>query len=715
MMNPLLQKSVTLLLLSSVVLSIAVLPLNVHVANAQVGVEEINTGTHSGEPGTQQGCSIFNLFSSSVFGCIILNILWLVDKGLVVTLLNVATYIFEVSVDRNLVDITASSFVRIGWGIVRDIANLFFIFILLWIALATIFDIAGYGAKDLLRQLIIAALLINFSLAIGGFIINFTNTLGRSFLNATAKGGCTAQTGLACGVSDKLLAFTYLQNLTTQSFNIANSRSGGLQATALEGIVKGDQPSITNAIYQALWLIIIIPILSFIFFAAAIFFLARYLMLSVLLVLAPIVFLFMILPDTRSHWNKWWNSLLQWSFFAPVFLFFLFLTILAFNQLAIANISASDKGFLDIAVDMILIIILMVINLGIAHQMGVHGAGLVTGWGNRAAGWVQGAARRGAIRGFAPAVEQFAKTPVGQFMARTPGLRALTQPALTIQKERERLDTERAGRVLSAVRTAPPEFAAQRLAGESRSVQEAVYKSARPEDIERIMKGFAKGEDKSAAEQEIIKLRNRDPKLAERIESSVKDLHLKVVAAKGVGLGQLSDQERAVFKGEAAGQPTPIMVTFQKATDEYLSDQSEKKLQSILTAENIKLPQMESYMVRNFGEREAKALSRTAGQVRAFAETLMKAVEKQKTADFRNQINTLVGQGRTPAEARFLAFQQYAPDVLKNPTLIRWIATSAGVRALYKGVPLRERGYTPFIAGGGGEPAPGAPAGGPAA
>ena len=785
MKNGLLQKFVASVVLSGVLAAFILIVFAPSLALA-APIDLSKTGTRSIEGavdslGTKR-CSMVGALLTVEFDCIILNVVWVIDKFLAGTLLNAATGIFDASVKANLANIAGSDFVTTGWGIVRDIANLFFIFILLWIALATIFDIPGYGAKDVLRQLIIAALLINFSLAIGGFVINFTNALAGAFLRGIpGSQSCFLENNLSCGISNKLLGFANIQKQTLTELDTtdpvktckdnvlstAPELKNGLDPDAgTRGLLKQcesnpnlpagrDQninKAITNAIYQALWLIIVIPILSFVFFAGAIFFLVRYLMLSVLLVFAPIVFLFRVLPATQSHWNTWWDRLISWSFFAPAFLFLLFLTVTTFEKLAVLNVlAAADKGFTAIGFDMILLIVLMIMNLLVAQKMGIYGADTVTKWGKGATGWAQGAAKRGAIRGAIrgaePAAKAFTESRVGQFLAGTPGLRALTQPAVAIQKQREELDKERANKVLGAVRTAPPEFAAQRLAGESRSVQEAVYNSAKPEDIERIMKGFtrpikdvegnpvpvkdAEGNpvkdaagnpviemDKSAAEKEIIKIRNRDPKLAERIENSVKDIHLKVVAAKGVGLGSLSEGERAILKGESAEPPTPAMAKFQQATNEYLNDQSEQKLKTILTPENIKAEQVENYMLDNFGAREAKALSRNTDQLRAFTETMMKAVEKKNPTAFRTQMQDYkerhraeTGTELSDARARFLTFRDMARRSVQNPTLKTWISSAPALNMMYRGVPLREREF-PGLAGGGGTPPP---AEGPAA
>ena len=290
------------------------------------------------------------------FDCVILNVIWTFDNFLLGTLLDWAANLFNLSVEKNLGNISGSILVTTGWGIIRDITNLFFILILLWIALATILNIPRYGAKDLLATLIISALLINFSLAIGGFFINFSNALAKSFNDAVrARGSVTLQ----------LLDFTNIQKFSTTRLTpqspeaICNNEA--LQTYPLpdtgiepEGTTNerneaenncmqrpeikklGEEwrktdAAIKNAIYIALWLIIVIPVLIFVFLAGAVFFLIRYLQLSLLLVFAPIVFLLRVLPDTQHLWSDWWNRLMKQSFFAPAYLFLLFLTITTFN------------------------------------------------------------------------------------------------------------------------------------------------------------------------------------------------------------------------------------------------------------------------------------------------------------------------------------------------------------------------------------------------
>ena len=77
--------------------------------------------------------------------------------------------------------ITSASVVATGWPIVRNFANAIIVLALIAIAMATILRIKDYEAKSLLPKLIIAALLINFSLVICGIIIDAASITIRFF------------------------------------------------------------------------------------------------------------------------------------------------------------------------------------------------------------------------------------------------------------------------------------------------------------------------------------------------------------------------------------------------------------------------------------------------------------------------------------------------------------------------------------------------------
>lgn len=76
---------------------------------------------------------------------------------------------------------------ELGWKIVRDFSNMFFILIMVVIAFATILRLERYGIKELLPKVIIIALLINFSLVICYLIIDFSDITAHYFIDEVKK------------------------------------------------------------------------------------------------------------------------------------------------------------------------------------------------------------------------------------------------------------------------------------------------------------------------------------------------------------------------------------------------------------------------------------------------------------------------------------------------------------------------------------------------
>src|SRR3989344_9659875 len=72
-------------------------------------------------------------------------------------------------------------FVTKAWGAVRDIANIFFIIALLYIAIKTILNLGNSNSKKLLTYVIIVALVINFSLFFTKVVIDASNVIAKIF------------------------------------------------------------------------------------------------------------------------------------------------------------------------------------------------------------------------------------------------------------------------------------------------------------------------------------------------------------------------------------------------------------------------------------------------------------------------------------------------------------------------------------------------------
>ena len=258
--------------------------------------------------------------------------------------------------------------VKVGWIVVRDIVNMFFIITLIIIAFATILQLETYGMKALLPKLITVALLINFSYLICGIIIDISQIMANYFINLidTGNGGIGAAllevTGATKAItsSERGMSVTYVTTLDADTMVLVNMAfSTLLIGTAGLSLLIG-------------------AILLFVRIGA----------LWVLTILAPLAWFFSIFPGLRTHNRRWWSEFVKWSFFAPVYLFFIYLilkisaagiqvtggNLANANQLSLTQITSSS-GMLFFYV---LMIILMFGAPVVALNMGIQGAGAVT-------------------------------------------------------------------------------------------------------------------------------------------------------------------------------------------------------------------------------------------------------------------------------------------------------------------------------------------------
>ena len=307
---------------------------------------------------------------------VIRGIAWFI-LNLVLKLLEIANVLFLVAIQESTSFSSKLPAVEIGWTVVRDATNIFFIVILLFIAIGTILRIQGYSAKQLLVRLILMAVLINFSLAIGSVIIDFSNVLGLQFLTAIHPEGKVTE-------------------ILAKSLSIGD----------IYKVTDPDIKDISKYLVVVVGNAILISVLVFVFFVSAILLFIRMAVLVLLLTLAPIAFLFYILPETQKHWSKWWNMLIQYSFFFPAFMFFLYFSIIiitnAHQQLVASGKAGpgTPKNFID-NMDVITVyfisITFLLASLIMGKQMGIAGSNAVIGWAKAGRKYVTGAIGSGAL------------------------------------------------------------------------------------------------------------------------------------------------------------------------------------------------------------------------------------------------------------------------------------------------------------------------------
>lgn len=269
-----------------------------------------------------------------------------------------------------------SGFVTSAWAITRDIANMFFIFILLFISIATILRIPEYGAQTLLPRLIIVALLINFSLPLARIVIDVTNLLAVEFINGS--GDFQQILGQALRPQDIVNVGILNGSGFFNFFNVL----GQIIITGIMGSVL--------ALFAAL-----------IIFISAMFLFVRYVALVLILILAPLAFALNILPQTKGLYQKWQRELFNYAFFAPLYFFFIWLTarVLASKAFSAASVNsrvtAINSGaaagtnagiFQNYAVlftQFTVAILLLIASLVVSKSLGIYGANVAEKFVNR--------------------------------------------------------------------------------------------------------------------------------------------------------------------------------------------------------------------------------------------------------------------------------------------------------------------------------------------
>src|SRR3989344_4190209 len=117
--------------------------------------------------------SVSSFFSTIIFKWLIAPLTELLNL-LIILLIKVASYNSFVT----------EPIVELGWKTLRDVSNMFFVLILLIVAIGTIikWDVINY--RQNLRRLILMALLINFSRTIAAFLIDFSQVITLTFIKA---------------------------------------------------------------------------------------------------------------------------------------------------------------------------------------------------------------------------------------------------------------------------------------------------------------------------------------------------------------------------------------------------------------------------------------------------------------------------------------------------------------------------------------------------
>ncbi len=118
----------------------------------------------------------------SIPALLVLNTVLIAVRQIATWLMTFAAMLLNAGYAMNLGAIPSQiPAVSIGWAALRDLTNGMFLLIILWIALTIIFNVEHWGGKRLLANVLLVALLINFSLLMVTIVFGFANQIGAIF------------------------------------------------------------------------------------------------------------------------------------------------------------------------------------------------------------------------------------------------------------------------------------------------------------------------------------------------------------------------------------------------------------------------------------------------------------------------------------------------------------------------------------------------------
>lgn len=198
-----------------------------------------------------------------------------------------------------------------AWTTLRDIANMFFIFILLWVAFKAMFELNFSGLSKQIINIILVALLINFSLFFTKVVIDSSNIVALGFYKSIAQQrdanlSIIGDGGLNMSAVFGGISAGYMNMLGVQNF---------YNAKILDSFAK----SKVNMFLVGFIVSVFMLITSVIFLITAVMFIARFIILIFLMILSPLALIAIIVPGQNGKFEEWKNMLINQSFFAPIF------------------------------------------------------------------------------------------------------------------------------------------------------------------------------------------------------------------------------------------------------------------------------------------------------------------------------------------------------------------------------------------------------------
>jgi len=257
--------------------------------------------------------------------------------------------------------------IQLGWQVMRDFANLFFIFIILWIAIKTILQLGNHDTKKLLVNVIVVALLINFSGFITRVVIDFGNVLAVGFYNTMLTSPAPITGNADCNGKPCTLDKRFASVLGINTLGASSKDSDNKLITSLVYLMTG----------------IVLFVLGAVFFKAAFYFIARTIAFCFLVVFSPLAFIAYVFPSgsVQKFANSWWSKLWGYTLLAPAFMMIMYLALLIITKGGLDVLPGASYG--PTIVNFLIVIGLIWVGTSMAFKLADEAGTGMANWGSK--------------------------------------------------------------------------------------------------------------------------------------------------------------------------------------------------------------------------------------------------------------------------------------------------------------------------------------------
>lgn len=289
--------------------------------------------------------------------------------------------------------------VKAVWQNVLNVANILLVITFMFIIFSqsTSIGLTNYGIKRMLPRLIAAAILMNLSFYVCAFAIDISNILGNSITGLLFSTG-----GVAESVAERTNAVSAIAG-------------AGVTVVAIAGII-------------ILAVIFFVPVLLAVL-AVFITLVARQVILTLLIVAAPLAFAAWLLPNTEKYFKKWYQLFFQMLILYPLVMAMFGASVFVADF--IGSGAQADSGFADpggIVTHLVALVVLVLPLIALPFMFKLAGGAL---------GRINDMSRRGVGKMGGDAAGRAAQKAGKNALRRAPGIRSGFEVANSFKEGRE--------------------------------------------------------------------------------------------------------------------------------------------------------------------------------------------------------------------------------------------------------------------------------------